>query len=46
MKRLLLSTFGLVTLAGCVDLDEKLISGVSSQYYSTPDGLNAAVVAS
>jgi hypothetical protein len=49
MKRILLSTFGLVagaaTFAGCVDLDENLISGVSSQYYSTPDGLNAAVVA-
>jgi hypothetical protein len=29
-----------------VNLDEDLISGVSSQYYSTPDGLNAAVVAS
>ena len=48
MKRiLLLSTLGVVAeLAGCVDLDEKLITGVSSQYYSTPDGLNAAVVAS
>jgi len=45
MKRFLLCTlaFGVV---GCVDLDEELISGVSSQYYSTPDGLNAAVVAS
>jgi hypothetical protein len=45
MKRFLLCTlaFG---VAGCVNLDEELISGVSSQYYSTPDGLNAAVVAS
>jgi len=45
MKRYLLCTlaFG---VAGCVNLDEDLISGVSSQYYSTPDGLNAAVVAS
>lgn len=45
MKRFLLCTlaFG---VAGCVDLNEDLISGVSSQYYSTPDGLNAAVVAS
>ena len=45
MKRFLLCTlaFG---VAGCVNLDEDLISGVSSQYYSTPDGLNAAVVAS
>ena len=33
-------------LAGCTSLDEKLITGVSSQYYSTPDGLNSAVVAS
>lgn len=47
MKRLLVATFGLVLgVNGCVDLDEKLISGVSSQYYSTPDGLNAAVIAS
>ena len=29
-----------------MNLDEKLITGVSSQYYSTPDGLNSAVVAS
>ena len=49
MKRLLLSamTLGLVAgFAGCVNLDEKLITGVSSQYYATPDGLNSAVVAS
>ena len=31
---------------GCVNLDEKLITGVSSQYYATPDGLNSALVAS
>ena len=49
MKRTLLSlvTLGLAAgIAGCVDLDEKLITGVSSQYYSTPDGLNSAVIAS
>jgi hypothetical protein len=46
MKRILLSVFGLALLASCVSLDEKLITGVSSQYYATPDGLNAAVVAS
>jgi starch-binding outer membrane protein, SusD/RagB family len=49
MKRTFLRivSLGLVTgLFGCVDLDEKLITGVSSEYYSTPDGLNAAVVAS
>ncbi|HEX6051668.1 MAG TPA: RagB/SusD family nutrient uptake outer membrane protein [Gemmatimonadaceae bacterium] len=46
MKRILVSTVGIALgLTSCVDLDEKLISGVSSQYYSTPDGLNAAVVA-
>ena len=45
MKRFLLCTLAL-GVAGCVNLDEDLISGVSSQYYSTPDGLNAAVVAS
>lgn len=36
----------LATMASCVDLDEKLITGVSSEYYSTADGLNSAVVAS
>ena len=49
MKRILMSTvtLGLVAGAfGCVNLDEKLITGVSSEYYSTPDGLNSAVVAS
>src|SRR5438067_2789446 len=49
MKRILLcsGTLGLVAaFAGCVNLDEKLITGVSSQYYSTPDGLNSAVIAS
>ena len=30
----------------CVDIDEKLITGVSSQYYATPDGLNSALIAS
>ena len=48
MKRILLSTvtLGLVVAAtGCTNLDEKLITGVSSQYYSTPDGLNSAVIA-
>ena len=48
MKRILISTvtLGLAAFAGCVNLDEKLITGVSSEYYSTPDGLNSAVVAS
>jgi hypothetical protein len=49
MKRILLSTvtLGLVAgAAGCVNLDEKLITGVSSQYYATPDGLSSAVTAS
>lgn len=40
-------TLGLAAVTfGCVDLEENLITGVSSQYYSTPDGLNAAMVAS
>jgi len=49
MKRILLCTvtLGLVAgAAGCVNLDEKLITGVSSQYYATPDGLSSAVTAS
>jgi hypothetical protein len=32
------------TAVSCVSIDEKLVTGVSSQYYSTPDGLNSAVV--
>jgi len=37
---------GLVAAAiACQNLDEKLITGVSSQYYSTTDGLNSAIVA-
>lgn len=49
MKRQLLgiASVGLLaTVASCVDLDEKLITGVSSEYYSTADGLNSAVIAS
>ncbi len=49
MKRIILRavTMGLVaSSAACIDLDEQLITGVSSEYYSTPDGLNAAMVAS
>jgi starch-binding outer membrane protein, SusD/RagB family len=49
MRRIILGTvsLGLVAgFAGCVKLDENLITGVSSQYYSTPDGLNSAVIAS
>jgi hypothetical protein len=49
MKRILVSTATLGLVAGafaCTNLDEKLITGVSSQYYSTPDGLNSAVIAS
>ncbi|HEY5218279.1 MAG TPA: RagB/SusD family nutrient uptake outer membrane protein [Gemmatimonadaceae bacterium] len=45
MKRLL--TFGaalalVIGTMSCVDLTEKLVSGISSQYYATPDGLTAA----
>ena len=29
-----------------MNLDEKLVTGVSSQYYATPDGLSSAVIAS
>ncbi len=49
MKRTLLRPVMLglvVAIGGCVDLDEKLITGVSTEYYATPGGLNAAVVAS
>lgn len=49
MKRILISTVSLGLAAGfiaCTSLDEKLITGVSSEYYATPDGLNSAVIAS
>ena len=49
MKRILISTVSLGLVIGfvaCTSLDEKLITGVSSYYYETPDGLNSAVVAS
>jgi hypothetical protein len=49
MKQKLLSAvmIGLgLSAVSCVSLDEKLITGISSQYYSTPDGLSAAVTAS
>jgi hypothetical protein len=49
MKRTFLSigTLGFAAVSlSCVSLDEELITGVSSQYYSTPDGLNSAVIAS
>ena len=49
MKHIRFPAVTLALLAGamsCVSIDEKLISGVSSQYYSTPDGLNSALVSS
>jgi hypothetical protein len=40
-------TLAIVAVAlSCVNIDEKLITGVSSQYYSTPDGLNSALISS
>jgi hypothetical protein len=47
MKRILTATVTLGLLAGfagCISLDEKLITGVSSQYYATPEGLNSALI--
>jgi hypothetical protein len=49
MKRKYLKTLGLiglVTAAGCVDLTENVVSGVTANYYNTPDGLTSAVNAS
>jgi hypothetical protein len=49
MKRILLPAVTLAILVGapsCVGLDETLVTGVSSQYYSTPDGLNSALISS
>ena len=33
----------LAGLTACVDLDEKLVGTLTSEYYASPDGLNAAV---
>ncbi len=49
MTHRLRSTLALGLVAGllsCTSLDESLISGVSSQYYETPDGLGSALIAS
>ncbi|MDB4917424.1 MAG: hypothetical protein JWM95_5068 [Gemmatimonadetes bacterium] len=48
MKRIILSgvILALVSGANCVSLDENLVTGVSSAYYATPDGLNSALIAS
>ncbi|MEO8622117.1 MAG: RagB/SusD family nutrient uptake outer membrane protein, partial [bacterium] len=49
MKRITFAVLGAASIAGfvgCVSIDEKLITGVSSQYYSTPDGLNSALISS
>jgi len=49
MRRIFLPAVSLALAAvavACVSLDEKLVTGVSSQYYATPDGLNSAVVSS
>src|SRR5471030_2213725 len=47
MKRIILPVVTLALLASsCVSLDETLITGVSSAYYATPDGLNSALIAS
>src|SRR3954454_23467941 len=49
MKHIRFPAVALALLVGalsCVSLDEKLITGVSSQYYATPDGLNSALVSS
>ncbi|MEO8336545.1 MAG: RagB/SusD family nutrient uptake outer membrane protein [bacterium] len=49
MRRILVPAISMAlaaTAIACVNLDEKLVTGVSSQYYATPDGLNSAVISS
>jgi len=41
--RFLLWGLALATLTGCVDLDEQLVGTVTTTYFSTPAGLEAAV---
>jgi len=46
-NRLPMAAMALATvIAGCVSIDENLVTGVSSAYYATPDGLNSALVSS
>ncbi|MFL5620333.1 MAG: RagB/SusD family nutrient uptake outer membrane protein [Gemmatimonadaceae bacterium] len=46
-NRLPVAAMALATvIAGCVSIDENLVTGVSSQYYATPDGLNSALISS
>ena len=39
----ILGLVALATMPACVDLDEELVSGVSSQFYASPQGVEAAV---
>src|SRR2546430_9323724 len=41
--RFLLWGLALATLTACVDLDEQLVGTVTTTYFSTPAGLEAAV---
>lgn len=41
----IISLVALTTVAACVDLDEPLVSGVSSDFYADPQGVEAAVTA-
>src|SRR5438270_10749230 len=41
--RFLLWGLALATLTGCVDLDEQLVGTVTTTYFTTPAGLEAAV---
>ena len=46
MRSKLLLALGVAALGGtsaCVDLDEEIVSGVTTSYYETPGGLNDAV---
>ncbi|MES2179866.1 MAG: RagB/SusD family nutrient uptake outer membrane protein [Gemmatimonadota bacterium] len=46
-KPILLSAVAALLLgAACQSLDENLVTGVSGDYYATPDGLNSALTAS
>lgn len=45
-SKLTLGLVGLVGLSGCMDLEEEVVSGVTSSYYETAAGLEDAVDAS
>jgi starch-binding outer membrane protein, SusD/RagB family len=45
-RTIALAAAGLISLTGCLDLEENVVTGVTARYYETPAGLEDAVRAS